>query len=250
VLHLRGGDVMWQKERLLQLGAERLVEEGFASIAFLDADVIFDREDWPAAVQAALDRYRVVHCFKESRVEYSDEVPVVGTSAVKNYRENGSMAGRVGYAWAMRAEVFLAAGLYQHGVVGGGDSMLFIGALGLANVDGEAASRLEPHGFIQRAGPAMLSHYRAWASRFVAASAGEVGYADLNLESLEHGARRDRQYAARQALLMGFDPTREVAEGEAGAFVWTAEGERLREPVAEYFRSRNEDGARRYIPAA
>jgi hypothetical protein len=249
VLQIRGGDVLWQKERLLQIGAERLVDRGFRAVVFVDADVIFERSDWPDVVRRALDRSSVVQCFAENRVEYSDE-RLVEISGVKNYLENGTMAGRVGYAWAMRAEVLRAAGLYQHGVVGGGDSLLFLAALGLANVDGAATESLKPHDFIHRAGSAMLSHYRAWADRFFAASAGEIGYADLKLASLEHGARRDRKYRARQSLLVGFDPRCDVAQDQAGALVWTASGERFREPVAAYFRSRDEDGTRRYDPAA
>lgn len=242
VMQLRGGDVLWQKERLLQIGAERLVDQGFGGIVFLDADLIFERDDWPSVVHAALQRHRVVHCFAESTIEYSDEV-LVESSGVKSYLETGSVEGRVGYAWAMRAELFAAAGLYQHGVVGGGDTMLFLGALGLTNVDADRIDTLKPHDFVYQLGSAMLSHYQSWAARFLAASAGEVGYADLKIAGLQHGARRDRRYRARQSLLVGFDPAREVAFSNGGPFVWTPSGERLREPLVAYFRARNEDGA-------
>ena len=165
------------------------------------------------------------------------------SSGVKSYLERGSVEGRVGYAWAMQAEVFAAAGLYQHGVVGGGDTMLFLGALGLTNVDADRIETLKPHDFVYQLGPAMLSHYQAWGARFLAASVGDVGYADLKIAGLQHGARRDRRYRARQALLVGFDPAREVACTNDGPLVWTSSGERLREPVIDYFRARNEDGA-------
>jgi hypothetical protein len=48
VLHVRGGDVLWQKERLLQIGAERLVDQGCEGIALLDADIVFETDDWAA----------------------------------------------------------------------------------------------------------------------------------------------------------------------------------------------------------
>jgi hypothetical protein len=69
-----------------------------------------------------------------------------------------------------------------------------------------------------------------------------VGYADLEIATLAHGARGDRCYGARHRLLTEFDPAREVACEERGALAWTASGERRRTAVAAYFRARNEDG--------
>jgi hypothetical protein len=150
----------------------------------------------------------------------------------------------------MRAEVFGTVGLYQHCVIGGGDSMLFLAALGLASVDAASSESLKPHDFLHRAGSAMLSHYQKWAARFFAATRGEVGYADLCITGLQHGARRDRKYSARQAMLVGFDPDRDVAYSDGGAFTWTQSGERFRNPVAAYFWARDEDGIRCCVPAA
>jgi hypothetical protein len=250
VLQIRGGDILWQKERLLQLGAERLVDQGFRALAFLDADVIFENNDWPAVVSAALERHRVVQCFAEVLTQYPDRVRVE-TSGVKRYGETGSLTGEVGYAWAMQADVFSAVGLYQHCVVGGGDSMLFLGAVGLASIDSAwSDTRLAPHDFLKLAGPTMVSHYRAWANRFLDAAGGDVGYADLKITALAHGARRDRRYRARHQILDGFDPTREVACRADSAFEWTPSGERRREPVAAYFWARDEDEARREVPLA
>jgi len=169
-------------------------------------------------------------------------------SGVKCYLETGSLAGRVGYAWAMRADLFSRVGLYQHCVVGGGDSMLFLSAVGLASVDSAWREGLKPHDFIKGTGPAMLSHYRDWADRFLEAAGSEVGYADLKIATLAHGPRRNRHYSARHQILEGFDPTREVAFKPGGAFEWTPSGERRREPVAAYFRTRDEDRTRRHVP--
>jgi hypothetical protein len=243
VLRVRGGDVLWQKERLLQIGAERLVEQGFRAIVFLDADILFESSAWPDVVCSAVERHPVAQCFAESVAEYSERA-IVESSAVRLYRETGSLSGRAGFAWAMRAELVQATGLYQHCVVGGGDSALLLAALGLASSDGAWGAGLYPHDFIRFSGPAMLAHYRAWADRILAASGGEVGYANLRIASLAHGARRDRGYRARQDILVGFDPARDVACEPGAGFTWTASGERFREPVAAYFRARNEDGDR------
>ena len=67
VIPIQGGDVMWQKERLLQIGAERLIDDGFEKIALLDADIIFEKSSWPRLVSRALDTFPVVQCFRSKQ---------------------------------------------------------------------------------------------------------------------------------------------------------------------------------------
>lgn len=45
-------NVMWQKERLLNLVVERLPDK-YDKIAWIDADLMFCNDDWPAAQQKA-----------------------------------------------------------------------------------------------------------------------------------------------------------------------------------------------------
>ena len=47
VIQVRAGDVMWQKERLLNLAIQR-VPDSAESIAWLDADIVFVENDWAA----------------------------------------------------------------------------------------------------------------------------------------------------------------------------------------------------------
>ena len=63
LLQIHGGDVMWQKERLLNL-ALRLLPESCDQIAWLDCDVVFTNGDWPAQVRGALDDVPLVHPFQ------------------------------------------------------------------------------------------------------------------------------------------------------------------------------------------
>ena len=45
VIQLRSNDIMWHKERLLNIGIQRLIEEGYEKIAWLDADIKFQTPD-------------------------------------------------------------------------------------------------------------------------------------------------------------------------------------------------------------
>src|SRR4051794_25701615 len=60
---LRGRDVLWQKERLLNV-ALRALPASCRYVAWLDCDVIFSRDDWPADAARLLEQYRVVQLFR------------------------------------------------------------------------------------------------------------------------------------------------------------------------------------------
>ena len=72
VLCIRGGDVMWQKERLLQIGIDRLLAEGHDRIVWLDGDLLFGANDWPQRILRALDQFDCVQVFETLVSRYSE----------------------------------------------------------------------------------------------------------------------------------------------------------------------------------
>jgi hypothetical protein len=240
VLQLRGRDVMWQKERLWQIGTARLFDQGCERLIFLDADVVFEDANWIVTVRAALDDHPVVQCFGAVTVRYSDQ-ETVEDGAIKRYRDGGTLDGHAGFAWAFRRDALETVGLYQHCVAGGGDSALLLGATGLGDQPDAWDGRYRRHDIIRHAGPVMIAHFRDWAHRFATLTRGDVGFADLAITTLPHGARRDRHYSARQKLLEGFDPQRDVTARPGGPFEWTASGAPRAEGIMDYVRARNED---------
>jgi hypothetical protein len=40
-------NIMWQKERLLNIGIDKIINEGYEKVAWLDADIIFEDDAWP-----------------------------------------------------------------------------------------------------------------------------------------------------------------------------------------------------------
>ena len=242
-VRVRGGDIMWQKERLLQIGGERLLDEGCRKLVFLDADVIFEKTDWPALVSRALDRSPVVQCFSRATRNFTDAVRLQD-SPVKDFLESGAPPrGAKGIAWAMTAALFAKAGLFQHCIVGGGDAALCCAALGLAHGEDAWECSLRHQGFIRHAGEEMLARYRAWAGAFHEAAGGGCGFVDQAVFTMSCGSYGGRDYHGRHRLLEGFDPCREVAVHTSGAFAWTEQG-RARQPgVERYLRSREESDA-------
>ncbi|MBC7603701.1 MAG: hypothetical protein H7255_13710, partial [Ramlibacter sp.] len=85
LFQIGGGDLMWQKERLLNRGLAHIRAGCLAhDVAILDADVVFDAADWHQRVSAALAACPIVHC--QSRVDYLPELPA-------HIRTRGELAG-------------------------------------------------------------------------------------------------------------------------------------------------------------
>jgi hypothetical protein len=241
LLRLRGGDVMWQKERLLRLGGEALIRAGYRKLVMLDADVLFDDMSWPERVSRALDALPIAQCFSVAEHRFVDR-PELQPSIAYAHR-NGGITQNVspGLAWGIRSEVFLEAGLFEYCVVGGGDSAFGYGALGLAHDRTAWDATLPRRGFMRDPGPVMLAAYQAWARRLMRITAGEFGYVDGKIISLPHGTKSDRKYSTRHQLLAGFEPERELTSDAGGPFFWTRVGSHRRDAVARYFFERKED---------
>lgn len=241
IIQIRGGDVMWQKERLLQIGAERALDEGFRKLVFLDADVVFGDDDWIGRVSRRLDSTPVLQCFSKAIRNFADTV-LVQNSAVSNVMDRGLKPGPAkGIAWGVSAEIFEKAGLYQHCIVGGGDTAFAFAALGIAKGDTRRAEILPRPLFMDHGGKLMSDHYMNWADRLYRAAGGGCGYVEQTVFTLSHGSREGRNYVDRHRILEGFDPEKEVTVDPCGAFVWTEAEKDRAGKVEAYFRDRQED---------
>lgn len=70
LLQVSGGDLMWQKERLLTMAIAALPDH-VKYIAWIDCDVLFGDPDWQDEARALLDRNPVIQLFGE--VAFPDE---------------------------------------------------------------------------------------------------------------------------------------------------------------------------------
>lgn len=243
-LPLRGGDVMWQKERLLNLGIARLLAQGWRKIAWLDADVVFESPDWAERASRALDAAPLCQPFTHAHLRWYLRDPgayMRGAAYQKAVaRGPASEFHHTGLAWAARAELLAEAPLYDAGILGSGDVLIYAASHpeprppGLARLYEEMASQLPP---------AMREHYDRWARDFGRRVAGCVSFADGCVQTLYHGPLLRRRYAARSAILRrhDFSPTTDLALDAAGLWRWASDKPGLHRDVAEYFASRAED---------
>src|ERR1043165_4119631 len=115
-IRTRANDVMWQKERLLNIAMERLPAR-CTKVVWLDADILFDDPDWVARTSDALDEYAVVQPF-EPAVRLPPHV-THDDGRGESWRSFGAVMtedplavllgvfdkhGHTGFAWAARRE--------------------------------------------------------------------------------------------------------------------------------------------------
>lgn len=223
--------ILWQKERLLNLAAAQLPADVDA-IAWLDADVLFDCRELPSLVNQVLQRCQVAQLWQYAvllgpdgqRESWPHNVPAAESLAAHNYGrlERGNRidvsprASHPGFAWAMRREAWDAmGGLYDLDLGGVADGIMGAAWLG--------AGRANP--YLRQASTAMRADAIAWSDRAAAAINGPVGYLPIAVGHLYHGPIRARQYARRTRRLAKhqYDPQRHIAREEGRPLRWTDE---------------------------
>ena len=232
VLHLRCPDVMWQKERLLQIGIDRLLDQGAEQVAWIDADTVFESPDWHASVLAQLQDHEVVHCMTEGRKLFTDRTVDTLSVVAADHRGLALRTQQMtfGGAWAARREFFASHALYDRGILGGGDT-----AFAQACLPEDSNARQWASWSIV---PRLHEHYGAYRDRFAPIA---VGHVPGRCTFLAHGAYSDRGFSARYRALAGYDPVADVAVASSGCLEWSTAKPELHAGVRGYFESRAED---------
>jgi hypothetical protein len=255
LVQIRGGDVMWQKERLLNLAVAALPAE-CDRVAWLDCDVIFTDDHWTERLDEKLDECALVQPFgrvhylgrdwlpgmaPEAATEFSRmsvvaaiESGVPSTEALAKQLGDRSKTYSTGFAWAAHRALVQRHSLYDAAIVGTGDRLVASAAFDCA----DAAANL----FMMS--EARRRHYAAWAGPWAAAVAGRVGGLEGELLNLWHGEMANRGSGARHTALRDFDydPCRDIALDAQGVWRWASDKPEMHAWLRDYFVGRKEDG--------
>ena len=248
VIGVRARDVLWQKERLLNLAISTLPSE-CRKVAWLDCDVLFQNPNWLVHASKLLDRFALVQPFQEvallARGQVSCSAESVGVaesfasvfrSEPKNYLIGDFWRhGHTGFAWAARRELLAGRGLYEFCVAGGADHLMAHAACG--DWDSPCIDR----GVV---GSSHKNHFRQWAAQFYKGTRGRIGYVPGTILHLLHGGQRNRMKTERHVELAAFefDPDRDIRIGHSGALEWNSPKPQLHCWLRDYFARRMEDG--------
>jgi hypothetical protein len=248
VRRVQGSDVMWQKERLLNVALADL-PDSYRKVAWLDADVLFENPDWATATATRLDEFPVVQPFDRAiRLARGateddgrgDSYP--GFAAVYARQPQRLLAGdftahgHTGFAWAARREVLAGRWLYDACIAGSGDHMMahaFCGDWTSVCVD-RIIGRANRH----------RDYFIDWCRALYPRVRARVGYVPGAVLHLWHGEVGDRRYVDRNRELaaFGFDPAADIRGGADGCWEWASRKPGLHRWAADYFGRRREDG--------
>ena len=266
VIQIRTDDVLWHKERLLNIGIKQLLADGYRKIAWLDGDITFAEDDWPLEVANRLEHANLCQVFETIAVQaYESGPPMVAPSSVKYFRDfdrlymqpsrrgpsllkGRLLGGQSGFGWAVRAEVFEKSLLFENAVVGGGDKLMYISSLASDFSDERFLSLTQSKFACKHCGHKNRSEiyreqFHNWAQQWKAAVDGKVDYARLQISDMFHGKRSDRGYMTRHDILYrhNYDPSVDLISDGDGCLSWAEGRDQLKAEVEGYFMSRRED---------
>lgn len=249
------GDVMWQKERLLNVAISALPAD-CDFVAWLDCDIVSVSSRWPESICNALGRCPMAQGFSTAWHARSPSLDAGDQSRRKRGKQSSLSRGPVqgtipddvfslhgghgiygywpGFAWAARREVVDSAGLYDTMILGTSDKAIYSAAYGKSE---EFIRALELH-------ESLADHYREWATGFHDLVQGKVGFAEAEIQHLWHGTMSNRAFRRKYEGFQRFefDPCRDLRLGKSGAWRWASAKPGLHEHVAQYLRDRKEDG--------
>jgi len=255
LVQLPVGDIMWQKERLLNRALD-VLPDGCDLVAWLDCDVIFEDASWIDLACEALEDSILVHLFHERHnlPRNADDrdvgrwhdprsaVSIMANNACcASVREDlASAAARAarrttaGLAWASRREVLDRHKFYDACILGSGDRAMLAAALGKFDSGARALCM----------NAARRAHYLRWAEPFFNSVRGQVAHLAGRLFHLWHGDLDDRRYVERHEAreMVDFDPDADIAFDHNGCWRWNSRKLDLHAYVRNYFAVRLEDG--------
>ena len=248
VFHVRARDVMWQKERLLNLAVRRLPAR-YTKVVSIDFDVVFENPEWAVETSRLLDHVPLVQPFETviwlpKGVTIDDGSGMVLHGFASRHHSDASLVhrgdfaahGLPGYAWGARRALLEEHGHYDACIIGGGDHLVVHAACG----DWTSAC----FDWSVRLGSEHHRHFVRWAEAFHRDVDGRMAFVPGKLLHLWHGPWKNRRYTSRHVPLktFDFDPDVDIALGPDGCWEWSSEKLELRRAVAEYFANRQEDG--------
>jgi hypothetical protein len=249
VLQVRCRDVLWQKERLLNLAIANL-PPSCTKVAWLDCDILFENPLWAVETSRLLDSVPVVQPFdraywlRPGESSHAGNGTVYDGFAAKIGREpaalrqgNFNRHGHTGFAWAARRELLLKHGLYDVCLAGTGDHLMAHAMFG--DWTSPCVRRM-----VGAATP-LADSFAAWSARLNDDVAGQVRSVEGGVLHLWHGEHVNRRYWDRnkELIKLGFDPKVDIEIDLNGGWCWRSDKPTLHRWAAVYFDGRREDTA-------
>jgi hypothetical protein len=259
LMQVRSPDVLWQKERLFNIAA-RAQPADVEAVALIDADIIFEDGAWADnALKLIRGGVACVMPWSHAHMQGIDEkgrpprfAPhhrvssgwLYANGADPSKVQLGGKDGHPGFAAVFRRDLIEEVGLYERHIIGGGDSIAILGAIGRTRDK-----------FYHKMGDDFAADIEAWAARWRQAwerlhkGGATPGLPPRALSGIQgqichlfHGTMGERGYLHRYSKPgIIIDPSSVVGEGTLPLRWADHVGEGARMAVFDYLRGRNED---------
>ena len=251
LIKVNSKDIMWQKERLLNIGFSHLPKE-CTKIIWIDCDIIFYNDNWVYETKELLDEYCIVQPFKDSYKLKKDEVPPVDLLHISIGGNNGEQlpsfasvinedgfspsvyCGHKGFCWAGRRSIFDEIGFYDAAILGEGDSIMSHAFLGV-----------DVPGYTENLPAKFRKHQFQWMEKAYQLVQGSLFFTNGTIYHLYHGEMKDRIYRQKcvQYNIADFDPDEDIKiNQETKTWEWNSNKTDFHKFLEEYFYIRKEDG--------
>lgn len=238
-IQLRTNHELWHKERMLNLGIQRLPKD-WKYVAWIDADIIFTRPDWVEETVQLLQHYSAIQMFSQA-MDLTPDYEILKThqGAIWAYQEDKLFQSNKydhfhpGFAWAARKDALdKLGGLFDTAILGSADRHMALSLVG-------RASKSHPRGISK----GYLEQLELWQDRANQYIRGNVGFMPGLLLHYWHGKKVDRRYCDRWKILINqkFDPEFDLKFDTQGLYQFTDRNPKLKYEVRKYFNARNED---------
>lgn len=247
-LQLRTDQILWHKERLINLAYRELLHRvpDTRFIAWIDADVTFLNPNWVAETLQALTYLQVVQPFGEAinlnnQEQYMWNCPSSFRAFIdgRGYHQHPSIPlpylykGHPGLAWAATREAMDAmGGLYDVCIAGSADTVM-------GNAFKGDFSIYLPGSPSQ----ALMDSMDSWQKTAQATVRNRIGYVRGALAHHWHGASGNRGYEKRWDIMSfhQFDPTQDIVTDANGMHRWAGNKPQLEDDFRLSLASRKED---------
>jgi len=266
LVQIRGDEnnIMWQKERLLNIGLKKL-PENCDKIVWADCDLVFKNDDWIKQTASLLEKYVVVQpfsyvvrlktglkCIDSSHLKHlhrgnfeMQKMPGMGFSLANGGKEKiyegFQNHGDCGFVWAIRKEAIIKDEFYDKNILGSGDKFM---AYSFYLYENEFLNKLKFNCSTLDISRTVVDDYYSWAKKIFLNTRGSVFYTKGILFHLWHGEMKNRRYEWRYSMLnkYNFDLKKDIKIDDRGLWIWSSDKKMMHNEMKDYFMSRNEQG--------
>jgi len=249
LIRRRCRSVMWQKERLLNIALKALPPD-CDKLVWLDADIIFDNDNWIEESCRLLEEYKVLQLFQyvvklpkdvciweeghlpQRNVKTDKILSKAFKMSLPETASNHQLYGHPGMAWAARRNWLERVGFYDKMILGSADFLM-------ASAFYQDHSPMRKKHFPDQ----LISDARCWERKVYHQVGSSVYYTPGTIYHLWHGERSLRLLDCRLSVLKKYEfGVGDICLNADECWEWATPKAQLHRWVEEYFKRRNEEG--------